>query len=319
VLRLFDAERNGVLLSEWTPYAGAGHGVNLALGELDGRPGTDVLTGPGPGPGLGPHVRGFTSDGTPLPGIDFQAYGTGGFGVNIALGDVTGDGVAEIITGAGPGHVHGPHVRGWSLPPQGSVVPLPGVSFFAYGTPKWGVNVAAGDLDGDGDDEIVTGAGPGAVYGPHVRGWDLDAGGFAVPLSRVSFLAYGTNRYGVNVTAGDIDGDGIDEIVTGAGPGRGFGPHVRGWNWDGSGAVASIPGVSFFAYGTTAYGVNVSCGDLDGDGIDEILTGPGPRHDYGPHLVGWNFDGAVLTAMDFVDFQAWPPGVMDHGVRPAAH
>ena len=55
----------------------------------------------------------------------------------------------------------------------------PGVSFLAYATPRWGVNVAAADLDGDGVDEILTGAGPGAVFGPHVRGWKVEADGSA--------------------------------------------------------------------------------------------------------------------------------------------
>ncbi len=88
----------------------------------------------------------------------------------------TADGFDEIITGAGPGAVFGPHVRGWNYDGTPGVTPVPGVSYFAYGTPKWGVNVSAGDIDGDGYDEIVTGAGPGAVYGPHVRGWNVDGG-----------------------------------------------------------------------------------------------------------------------------------------------
>src|SRR5262249_57247349 len=47
--------------------------------------------------------------------------------------------------------------------------------FFAY-TPTFlgGVNVAAGDLNGDGKAEIVTGAGPGG--GPHVRIFSLAPG-----------------------------------------------------------------------------------------------------------------------------------------------
>ncbi len=175
--------------------------------------------------------------------------------------------------------------------------------FQAYGTPRYGVNVCAGDLDGDGTEEIVTGAGPGEVYGPHVRGWML-SGNQIVPLGNVSFLAYGTNRFGVNVACGDIDGDGYEEIVTGAGPGAVFGPHVRGWNVDGGAAVA-LPGVSYLAYGTPRWGVNVACGDIDGDGIDEILTGPGPSEQFGSHVRGWNYDGETLVPIPGVNFFAF--------------
>jgi len=179
--------------------------------------------------------------------------------------------------------------------------------------------VSCGDIDGDGYDEIVTGAGPGAVYGPHVRGWNCDGGG-AVAISGVSFLAYGTNKYGVNVCCGDIDGDGIDEMVTGAGPGAVFGPHVRGWNWDGTGTAQPIPAVSFFAYsGYTQWGVNVSCGDLDDDGIDEILTGPGPGSDYLARVRGFNYDGQVLTAMTGVDFNAYEAAGNRYGVKVAGN
>jgi len=55
------------------------------------------------------------------------------------------------------------------------------------------------------------------------------------------------------VAAGDIDGDGTDEIVTGPGPGVVFGPHVRGWNYNGS-AVTPAPGASFLGYSVNKYG-----------------------------------------------------------------
>jgi len=303
-------------VTEWHAYGVDRWGVNVALGQLDGVGGPEVLAGAGPGPIFGPHVRGFTIDGTPLPGVSFLAYGTNKWGVNVASGDLDGDGYDEIITGAGPGEVFGPHVRGWNWDGSGSPQPIPGISYFAYGTPKWGVNVNCGDIDGDGYDEIVTGAGPGAVYGPHVRAWNCDGGG-AVAIPQVSFLAYGTNKFGVNVCCGDIDGDGIDEMVTGAGPGAVFGPHVRAWNWDGTGATQSIPAVSYFAYGYTQWGVNVSCSDLDEDGIDEIITGAGPGAGHEPRVRGWNYDGEALTAMTGVDFLAYSPATVTHGVKVA--
>ena len=259
-----------------------------------------IITGPGPGPDNPTEVRLFSAETPGVPLAAFSAYGVDRYGVNVACGDIDGDGLLDLVTGPGPGAVFGPHVRGWSL--SGS--PMSGVSFFAYGTPKYGVNMACGDIDGDGIDEIITGAGPGIVYGPHVRGWNYD-GVAVVPISAVSFFAYGTPKYGVNVSCGDIDGDGIDEIITGAGPGAVYGAHVRGWNYDGAN-LAPIPGVSFLAYGTPRWGVNVECGDLDGDGIDELVTGPGPGTIFASHIRGWNVDGGAAAAMGGVNFIAYP-------------
>ncbi len=264
---------------------------------------TGLVTGPGPGPLNPPLVR------TPL--AQWAAYGVYRHGVNVACGDLDGDGTAEVVTGPGPGPVFGPHVRGWEL----DGTPLAGVNYIAYGTLKYGVNVACGDIDGDGFDEIVTGAGPGAVFGPHVRGWNYDGSASTTALPEVSFFAYGTLKYGVNVACGDLDGDGFDEIVSGAGPGAVFGPHVRAWNWDGDGSVIPIQGISYFAYGTLKWGVNVACGDLDGDGMDEIVTGPGPGSIFGAHVRGWNSDGGPATPIPGINFFAY---TSNHGCAMGA-
>jgi len=262
--------------------------------------GTMVVTGPGPGSSNPPLVRVYSAGAPAQPMAEWSAYGTPAWGVNLAAGDLDGNGVAEVLTGAGPGAVFGPHVRAFSS--SGAAVSA--VNFLAYGTNKFGVNVSAGDFDGDGMDEIVTGAGPGAVFGPHVRGWNSD-GGPVSPVAGVSYFAYGTPKWGVNVACGDIDGDGFDEIVTGAGPGAIYGPHVRGWNVDGA-AAAAIPAVSFLAYGTNKFGVKVACGDLDGDGMDEIITGAGPGVVFGAHVRGWNVDGGSVSALPGVNFFAYP-------------
>jgi predicted outer membrane repeat protein len=257
--------------------------------------------------GLGPHqanpstVRLFYPGPDLAPVFEFNAYAVPKYGVNVASGMVNSPEAVAILTGAGPGAVFGPHVRGFTA----DGTPLPGLSFLAYGTNKYGVNVTAGDFDDDGFDEILTGAGPGAVFGPHVRAFDYDGGPVVNPMPGVSFFAYGTLKWGVNVTAGDLDGDGDDEIVTGAGPGPVFGAHVRGWNVDG-GTVTAIPGISFFAYGTPRYGVAVGCGDVDGDGIDEIVTAPGPSSAFGAHIKGWNYDGSALAELPGLSFFAWP-------------
>ena len=271
-----------------------------------------LVTGPGPAETNPPLVRLFPPEQDAAMAGEFTAYGIDRYGVSVSCGDVNGDGLDEIITGAGPGAVFGPHVRGFSS----AGTPLPGLSFLAYGTPRWGVNVACGDLNGDSVAEIITGAGPGAVFGPHVRAFSYDGAG-VTPVPGVSFFAYGTPKWGVNITSGDIDGDGYDEIVTGAGPGAVYGPHVRGWNVDGGSATA-IPAVSFLAYGTNKFGVNVSCGDVDGDGIDEIVTGAGPGQVFGAHVRGWNYDGSSLAAISAINFFAWPQEEVRYGAKVCA-
>lgn len=286
--------------TEWHAYGAEKYGVNVACGDLDGNGFDEIITGAGPGAVFGPHVRGWNSNGNPLSNVNFLAYGTNKYGVNVAACDFDGDGIDEILTGAGPGAVFGPHVRGWNVD-GGTVTSFGDISYFAYGTLRWGVNVAGGDIDGDGIDEIITGAGPGAVFGPHVRGWDYDGSGPLVSIQAVSYFAYGTLQWGVNVACGDLDGDGIDEIITGPGPGVVFGSHVRGWNYS-SGAITPMTTVSYFAYPNALYGVVVAAYDVDGDGVDEILTMPGPDPEQPAHAKAWNVDGEQVTAIEEIDF-----------------
>ena len=245
-------------------------GVNVAVGDVTGDGVPEIITGAGPGGG--PHVRAFSlADGVVTEVAGFYAYDPAfRGGVNVAVGNVTGDGVAEIITGAGPGG--GPHVRAFSVA-GGGLTEVAG--FYAYDPAfRGGVNVAVGDVTGDGVAEIITGAGPGG--GPHVRAFSVAGGG----LTEVAgFYAYDPAfRGGVRVAAGDVTGDGVAEIITGAGPGGG--PHVRAFNVAGGG-LTEVAG--FYAYDPAFQGgVNVAAADLTGDGVADIMTGAGPGG--GPHV-----------------------------------
>jgi hypothetical protein len=64
----------------------------------------------GTGAGISPSVRVIDASGTDTTFMAYDPLFPGG--VRVALGDVNGDGVLDIITGAGPGG--GPHVRIWN-------------------------------------------------------------------------------------------------------------------------------------------------------------------------------------------------------------
>lgn len=196
------------------------------------------------------------------PQLPYEILPFGNFkgGASVAVGNF-GNG-ATLVTGAGPGG--GPHVK--ILTANGILAN----QFFSYPQAfKGGVNVAAGDIDGDGIDEVITGAGAGGT--PHVR--IISATG----IPKGSFFAYPmVFRGGVNVAAGDIDGDGKAEIITGAGPGGS--PHVRVFKADGT------PLSGFFPYAKTFKGgVNVAVKPADSfSGPARIVTAPGPTG--GPHI-----------------------------------
>ena len=193
-------EANGSLRVSFYPYtASYQQGVNISVGDLESDGTVEIVTGTEDGGG--PQIRIFNANGVLIhPG--FFAYDTAfRGGVNVAIGDLNNDGWYEIIAGAGVGG--GPHVRVFNK--DGKVI-NPG--FFAYDPSfRGGVNVAVGDLDGDHDDEIITGPGEGG--GPQIRVFSKEG-----LLLNPGFFAYDeSGRNGVEVSAGDLDGDGRDEII----------------------------------------------------------------------------------------------------------
>lgn len=127
-----------------------------------------------------------------------------------------------------------------------------------------GVSVAVCDLNGDGFEETIIGAGQGG--GPQVRILNHDG----EPVFTPGFFAYGTDfRGGINVACGDLDNDGTGEIVTA--PLSKGGPQVRIFNRYGE--PKFTPG--FFAYEVNfTGGVNIAVGDIDGGGLKEIIVAP---------------------------------------------
>jgi hypothetical protein len=225
-------------------------GVFTAAGALTSDGKTSVVTGADSGGG--PQVRVFTAQGSPIGGFFAYAQQFGG-GVRVATGRFGGT-ADQIITGAGPGG--GPHVE--TFTPGGQVTS----GFFAY-SPNFpgGVYVAGGNVDGLPGDEIITGAGAGG--GPQVRIFLQN--GTAIG----GFFPY-PNGFtgGVRVAAGDLNGDGKEEIVTAPGPSGG--PQIRIFRLDGT------PIGGFWAYPPAfTGGVYVDTTKSPDGKTDWIVTGAG--------------------------------------------
>ena len=261
-------------------------GITVAVADVNRDGFDDIIVGAGSGGS--PRVQVIDGQSRAVSANFFGYESTFRGGVNVASGDVNGDGFADVILGAG--NVGGPRVRVISGLDLTSTVQTDIANFFAYeSTFRGGVNVGAGEFTGDSFADIVTGAGVGG--GPVVK---IFNGQTRALIS--SYFAYDdTARFGVFVAAGDVDGlNGID-VVTGIGPGGG--PHVRVF----SRATNAQTG-SFFAYSSSlTSGVRVSTSDLDSNGTADILTGAGPG---GPSNVRvFNATGASNGA-DFQPFNA---------------
>jgi len=150
--------------------------------------------------------------------FSFNAFDSAfGGGVRVALGDVDGDRIPDIVVGAGPGG--GPHVEVFSGA-TGQIIDSPVGSFMAFDAGfGGGVYVAAGDVNGDGRADVIVGADSGG--GPHVKVFSGADGS----LLFNEFVYDAAFTGGVRVAAGDVNGDGFADIITG--PGEGGGPHVK--------------------------------------------------------------------------------------------
>ena len=195
-------------------------GVRVALGDLNGDGTNEVICGAGAGGG--PNVRVFSvtpSRATMVANFfAFEPVFMGG--VYVAAGNLDGNvsasghGIDDLIVSAGPGG--GPRVIAFSGGTTYVNLSAQLCDYFVYApTFRGGVSVAAGNVFGGvgSPDEIITGAGPGG--GPHVRAFQLS--NTNTPNSVLEYMAFDPDfRNGIYVSAGDISGDGIDDIFTGS-------------------------------------------------------------------------------------------------------
>lgn len=244
-----------------------------------------------PGQGVGPLVNSFQTPGQPATQsfLAFNAAFQGG--VRVAVGDVNGDGYADIVAGAGPGGSS--RVKVFSGV-DGTLLQ----DFIALDASfQGGVTVATGDVNGDGRADVIVGAGAGGA--PQVRVYDGLTG-----KSLAAYLAFPASfKGGVNVAAGDLNGDGIADVVVGSASGI---SQVRVLN-----GMTGKQLLAFYPAGPKDQaGVSVAVGDVNGDGHPEIITGSGA----GVSPIVRIFDSAGKTRGTLVPY----PTTFTGGVTVAA-
>ncbi len=209
---------------------------------------------------------------------------------NVGVGDVTGDGINDIVFGTDDGDAGGYLY----VVSNGSIVWRSDV----IDAIRRRTQLSVGDVDGDGIDEMLLAV---SWYGRYLAIYDDGSAGYARTM-----LDSGTDGHSSDV--GDIDGDGSLEAVFGMGITGASAGRVLAYKWTGSG-YAQIWDAPPAESSARAF---VQCGDTDGDGVDEVVVVTGTdlhtlaiydggsiawSRDHTPNTVGWALlaVGAVLN------------------------
>ena len=319
-------DRSGTSVSSAGDVNGDGYddliiGARYADPNGDGNAGeTYIVYGGANAPGTGGVLGLSMLDGTngfTLTGID--AFDFSGRSVSSA-GDVNGDGYDDLIIGADAADPNGDNTAGETYivygganaPGTGGVLDLSALDgtngfilngFDAYDRAGFSVS-SAGDVNGDGYDDLIIGAYRADPNGSNSGETYVVYGGASAPgtggvldLSTLDgangFILNGidgNDRSGISVSsAGDINGDGYDDLIIGASRADPNGDSDAGETYivyggasaPGTGGVLDLSGLD----GTNGFTLNgidsgdrsgrsvSSAGDVNGDGYDDLIIG----------------------------------------------
>jgi hypothetical protein len=305
-VRVFDAE---TLMPLFTIDAAATFGVSyregvrVATGDLDNDGLPDVAVAPGRT--ARPVVKVFNGSpqagvqGTEIVGLRIGAaatYGSGYVGgVNVAVGDVTGDTLNDIVLTPSRGRAivkvfENSLVAGAPYARLGQTAARSFDAFPGQAGYIGGATVATGDVLGVGKKQVIVGSGVG--MNGNVRVFDVrSAASSYKPVLKIVDPSLPVNRGGLSVATGDLDGDGHDDIVTGTGAGSG------GWvrAYDGQTGKLAFSVATNSPYSATLP-TRVAVRAVDGDKRMAVFAtwGPDARQNYRTRRI----DAQTLAVVD---------------------
>ncbi|MBI5055205.1 MAG: VCBS repeat-containing protein [Nitrospirae bacterium] len=245
------------------------YGVNVATGDINDDGVDEIITAPGPGPKNPAEVKIFDHNGDELTNLKIDVFEYS-YGAHVGSGDFNCDGRSEVIVGTGSGAGNPAYVKVFVYDPTEQKMIDSGINLLAYDRGS-GVKVAAGDVDNDGIDEIITAPGNGTNTSV-IKMWTVNTsagtGHWTVSETK-EYPIKSRYGYSISLSAGDMNGDGYDEIVTGVIADRKMRDEIDIYDINGD----SIS--TFRPYIARNYGVNIAIGDLDDDGLTEIVAGAG--------------------------------------------
>jgi hypothetical protein len=289
--------------------AGDEFGGGLAVGDFDGDGIGDVAVG-APGKTVNAQARAgivYILKGQPfsLGGVQTLTQEQGGetseaqdaFGQILVTGDFNHDGFADLVVGVPGEDLTGHTDAGAIVLFRGSAAGLGSPSVFTEASAglsvtsgdRFGAALAAGDFDGDGDDDLAVGIPGRSVAGAAGAGLVVTFRGIPAGLgigpSVTQELALETSEtgdgFGSALAAADLNGDGRSDLVIGTPNEDHGGATDTGYLCAVLGGVSTFSPLSCFGEASAGvaeesgahFGTAVAAGDLNGDGWADIVAG----------------------------------------------